>query len=80
MKRPDRVRDATDHLISSPGAAARVVGYIESLEAENERLLNALREHECSGDGYIEQACYVRIMDGGKCSATEALNLGKEKR
>ena len=80
MKRPEEVQGRIEQLLSGPGAAARVVCYIESLEAENERLLNALREHECSGDGYIEQACYVRIMDGGKCSATEALNLGKEKR
>ena len=72
MKRPDRVRDATDHLISSPGAAARVVGYIESLEAENDRLRAALRiEH----DHYCD-ATFNRCLG---CEAAEkALNGGKE--
>lgn len=77
MKRPEEVQELIEGLFWID-TARRVSQYVERLEAENERLRKALKEHECPGDGSIDQACYDRIIGVGKCSATEALNRGKE--
>ena len=56
----------------------RCFSFIKAKPAEALRMLEiyrkALREHECPGDGSIDQICSVRIVGNGlKCTATEAL-------
>lgn len=46
---------------------------ITALQARLKKAKSVMCEHECPGDGSIDQQCFVRVHNGQGCSITEFL-------